>query len=62
MVSLTLGCPANWTAYAWFLVRCYSTPIKGDAAVAEAEERLMITQVPRTSAADERPVRRREPG
>jgi hypothetical protein len=36
--------------------------IKGDAAVAEAEERLMITQVPRTSAADERPVRRRGPG
>ena len=35
--------------------------IKGDAAVAEAEERLLITQVPRTSAADERPVRRREP-
>ena len=32
---------------------------KGDAAVAEAEERLLITQVPRTSAADERPVRRR---
>jgi hypothetical protein len=36
--------------------------IKGDAAVAEAEGRLMVTQVPRTSAADERPVRRREPG
>lgn len=33
--------------------------LKGDAAVAEAEERLMITQVPKTSAADERPVRRR---
>ena len=36
--------------------------IKGDAAIAEAEERLMITQAPRTSAADERPVRRRELG
>ena len=36
--------------------------IKGDAAVAEAEERLMITQAPKTSAADERPVRRRGPG
>ena len=34
--------------------------LKGDAAVAEAEERLMITQVPKASAADERPVRRRE--
>lgn len=34
---------------------------KGDAAVAEAEKRVMITQVPRPpSAADERPVRRRE--
>jgi hypothetical protein len=36
--------------------------IKGGAAVAEAEERLMITQAPKASAADERPVRRREPG
>jgi hypothetical protein len=36
--------------------------ITGDVAVAEAEGRLMITQVPKTSAADERPVRRREPG
>jgi hypothetical protein len=36
--------------------------IKGDAAVAEAEERLMITQAPKTSSADERPVRRRGPG
>ncbi len=35
---------------------------RGDAAVAEAEKRLMITQVPKTTAADERPVRRREPG
>ena len=35
--------------------------IKGDAAVAEAEKRLVITQVPKTSAADERPVRWREP-
>src|SRR5262245_23485045 len=28
MVSfgLALGCPANWTAYARFLRRCYSTP------------------------------------
>jgi hypothetical protein len=32
------------------------------AAVAEAEERLMITQAQKTLAADERPVRRREPG
>jgi hypothetical protein len=36
--------------------------IKGDAAVAEAEERLAITQAPKASAADERPVRRRETG
>jgi hypothetical protein len=35
--------------------------IKGDAAVAEAEERLMITRAPKASAADERPVRRRSP-
>ena len=21
-----VGCPANWTAYGWFLRRCYSTP------------------------------------
>jgi hypothetical protein len=34
--------------------------IKGDGAVAEAEERLMITPAPKTAAADERPVRRRE--
>ena len=34
--------------------------IKGDAAVAEAEERLLITQVPQTTADDERPVRRRD--
>jgi hypothetical protein len=33
--------------------------LKGDAAVAEAKERLMITQVLKASAADERPVRRR---
>ena len=36
--------------------------LKGDAAVAEAERRMMITRAPKTSAADERPVRRREPG
>jgi hypothetical protein len=36
--------------------------VKGDAAVSEAEERLMITQAPKTSAADERPVRRRGSG
>lgn len=36
--------------------------IKGDAAVAEAEKRLVITQVPKPSAADGRPVRRREAG
>jgi hypothetical protein len=36
--------------------------VKGDAAVTEAEKRLVITQVPKTTAADERPVRRREPG
>ena len=39
-----------------------ATGIRGDAAVAEAEERLRITQVPKASAADERPVRRRGPG
>jgi hypothetical protein len=36
--------------------------IKDDAAVAEAEKRLANTQVPKATAADERPVRRREPG
>ncbi len=36
--------------------------MKGDAAVAEAEERLAIIQVPKASAADERPVRRRSSG
>jgi hypothetical protein len=36
--------------------------LRGDAAVAEAEDRLAITQAPKTSAADERPVRRRGPG
>ena len=36
--------------------------IRGDAAVAEAEKRLMITQAPKTSSADERPVRRRDTG
>jgi hypothetical protein len=38
--------------------------IKGNAAVREAEERLMISGPPKlkTSAADERPVRRRQPG
>jgi len=24
--SATVGCPANWTAYGWFLLRCYLTP------------------------------------
>jgi hypothetical protein len=33
--------------------------LRGDAAVAEAEERLTITQAPKTSVADERPVKRR---
>jgi hypothetical protein len=36
--------------------------IEGDAAVAEAEERLAIASVPKATAADERPVRRREQG
>jgi hypothetical protein len=36
--------------------------LRGNAAVAEAEKRLIINQAPKTSAADERPVRRREPG
>jgi hypothetical protein len=36
--------------------------IRSDAAVAETEGRLAITQAPKTSAADERPVRRRESG
>ena len=36
--------------------------IKGDVAVAEAEKRLMVTQMPKTSADDERPVRWRVPG
>jgi hypothetical protein len=35
---------------------------RGGVAVAEAEERLAITRAPKTSAADDRPVRRREPG
>jgi hypothetical protein len=26
------GCPANWTAYACFLLRCYSTPYTGNGA------------------------------
>ena len=39
-----------------------SQGVQGDAAVAEAEKRLMITQVPKTTAADHGPVRRREPG
>ena len=33
--------------------------VKGDAAVREAEQRLALTPPPRTSGADERPVRRR---
>jgi len=24
--SATVGCPANWTTYGWFLLRCYLTP------------------------------------
>ena len=32
---------------------------KGDAAVREAEQRLALTPPPKTSGADERPVRRR---
>jgi hypothetical protein len=24
--SATVGCPANWTAYGWFLLRCYLNP------------------------------------
>jgi hypothetical protein len=35
--------------------------VRGDAAVAKAEERLKISRAPKTSAADERPVRRRGP-
>jgi hypothetical protein len=35
--------------------------LRGDAAVAEAEKRLTVTQAPKTSVADERPIRRREP-
>jgi WD40 repeat protein len=27
--STTFGCPANWTAYGLFLVRCYSDPHQG---------------------------------
>jgi hypothetical protein len=33
--------------------------VKGNAAVREAEERLAINPPPKTSGADERPVRRR---
>jgi hypothetical protein len=36
--------------------------LKGDAAVSEAEKRLVVARAPKASAADERPVRRREPG
>jgi hypothetical protein len=36
--------------------------LRGDAAVAEAEKRLTVTRAPKASAADERPVRRRESG
>ena len=36
--------------------------LKGDAAVAEAEERLTISGPPKTSGADDQPVRRRGPG
>ena len=35
--------------------------IKGDAAVRDAEQRLMINPPPKTSGADVRPVRRRGP-
>ena len=35
---------------------------RGDAAVARVEERPAIAPAPKTSAADERPVRRRRPG
>ena len=35
--------------------------LRGGAAVAEAEKRLAVTRAPKTSAADERPIRRREP-
>jgi hypothetical protein len=33
--------------------------VKGNAAVREAEQRLALTPPPKTSSADERPVRRR---
>jgi hypothetical protein len=33
--------------------------IKGNAAVRQAEERLALTPPPKTSGADERPIRRR---
>ena len=35
--------------------------IKGNAAVEEAEERMAISPPPKTSSADERPVRHRGP-
>ena len=34
----------------------------GDAAVREAEKRLSISVAPKTSSADEQPIRRRGPG
>ena len=50
--------PGRWGAER--AVRAGSDRVSGP--VAEAEERLMITQAPKASAADERPVRRRESG
>ncbi len=35
---------------------------RGDAAVREAEKRLATSVVPKTSSADEQPIRRRDPG
>jgi hypothetical protein len=35
--------------------------MKGDAAVREAEQRLSISPPPKTSTADEQPIRRRVP-
>ena len=38
------------------------TGMTGDAAVREAEKRLTIRASPKTSNADDQPIRRREPG
>jgi hypothetical protein len=35
---------------------------RGDAAVREAEKRMALCPPPKTSSADERPIRRRDPG